>query len=244
MITLKSPRELESMSKAGSIVGGTLRLMHEVVRPGLTTEDLDRTAEEFIRSHDGAIPSFKGLYGFPKTLCVSIDQEIVHGIPDAKRVLKEGSVVSVDVGVQVDGLHADAATTIAVGEIDAEAQRLLDVTKECLAAGVAQARLGNHIGDIGHAVQKVAEAAGFGVVRELVGHDPRGQRPQNMFSCLLRRLRGAPLPRRRSCLCVPCASAVPPPNHSRRRPQPPSAALSRLQPPSAPAAFVNTLGPS
>ena len=170
MITLKSPRELESMAKAGSIVGGTLRLMHEVVRPGLTTEDLDRTAEEFIRSHDGAIPSFKGLYGFPKTLCISIDQEIVHGIPNPKRVLAEGSVVSVDVGVQVDGLHADAATTIAVGAIDAEAQRLLDVTQECLAAGVAQARLGNHIGDIGHAVQKVAEAAGFGVVRELVGH--------------------------------------------------------------------------
>ena len=170
MITLKSPRELESMARAGAIVGGTLALMHEVVRPGLTTEDLDRIAEEFIRSHDGAVPSFKGLYGFPKTLCVSVDHEIVHGIPSAKRMLSEGSVVSVDVGVQIDGLHADAATTVPVGNISDEAQRLLDVTKASLAAGVAEARLGNHIGDIGHAVQTVAEAAGFGVVRELVGH--------------------------------------------------------------------------
>ena len=170
MITLKSPREIESMARAGSIVAGTLALMHDVVRPGLTTEDLDRMAEEFIRSHEGAVPSFKGLYGFPKTLCVSVDDEIVHGIPSPRRVLAEGSVVSVDVGVQIDGLHADAATTVPVGEIGAEARRLLDVTKQALAAGVAQATLGNHIGDIGHAVQSVAEAAGFGVVRELVGH--------------------------------------------------------------------------
>jgi methionyl aminopeptidase len=170
MITLKSPREVEIMARAGQIVAGTLDLMRKLVTPGLSTEQLDAAAEEFIRSHPGATPSFKGLYGFPKTLCTSIDAEIVHGIPSTKRVLAEGSVVSVDVGVQVEGLHADSATTIPVGRISPEAERLLQVTQECLAAGIAQARLGNHVGDIGHAVQKVAEAAGFGVVRELVGH--------------------------------------------------------------------------
>ena len=170
MITLKSPREIEVMARAGRIVAGTLAHMRDIVRPGMSTEDLDAAAEKFIRSHDGATPSFKGLYGFPKTLCTSIDTEIVHGIPSAKRVLAEGSIVSVDVGVHLDGLHADSATTLAVGAISPAAERLLAVTRECLTAGIAQARLGNHVGDIGHAVQQVAEGAGYGVVRELVGH--------------------------------------------------------------------------
>ena len=170
MITLKSPREIENMARAGRIVAETLQLMRRTVRPGLTTEDLDATAEEFIRSHPGAVPSFKGLYGFPKTLCISIDEEIVHGIPSRKRVLREGSIVTVDCGVHLDGLHADAATTIPVGQVSAEAERLMRVTEESLAAGVGAARIGNHIGDIGHAVQTVAEGAGYGVVRELVGH--------------------------------------------------------------------------
>jgi methionyl aminopeptidase len=170
MITLKSPREIDAMARAGRIVAGTLALMQEIVRPGMSTEDLDAAAESSIRSHDGATPSFKGLYGFPKTLCTSIDTEIVHGIPSTKRVLGEGSIVSVDVGVQLEGLHADSATTIPVGKITPAAERLLAVTRECLAAGIAQARVGNHVGDIGHAVQQVAEKAGFGVVRELVGH--------------------------------------------------------------------------
>jgi methionyl aminopeptidase len=170
MITLKSPREIETMARAGRIVAGTLAHMREIIRPGLSTEDLDAAAERFIRSHEGATPSFKGLYGFPKTLCTSIDVEIVHGIPSAKRVLAEGSIVSVDVGVQLEGLHADSATTLAVGEISPEAERLLAVTQECLQAGIKQARVGNHVGDIGHAVQTVAEGAGYGVVRELVGH--------------------------------------------------------------------------
>jgi methionyl aminopeptidase len=170
MITLKSPREIESMARAGRIVAETLELMRRTVRPGITTEDLDAAAEAFIRSHPGAVPSFKGLYGFPKTLCISIDEEIVHGIPSRKRVLREGSIVSVDCGVHLDGLHADAATTIPVGTVSAEAERLMRITRESLAAGVGAARLGNHIGDIGHAVQAVAEGAGFGVVRELVGH--------------------------------------------------------------------------
>ncbi|HEY3933513.1 MAG TPA: type I methionyl aminopeptidase [Gemmatimonadales bacterium] len=170
MITIKSPRELDSMAAAGRIVFETLELMRKLVRPGVTTEDLDREAEAFIRSHPGAIPSFKGLYDFPKTLCTSIDEEIVHGIPSTRRVLGEGSIVSVDVGVQVGGLHADSATTIPVGAIAPEVQRLLDVTQRALAAGIGAAVNGNHVGDIGHAVQRVAEGAGFGVVRELVGH--------------------------------------------------------------------------
>ena len=170
MISIKSPREIAAMARAGRIVLETLELMRTIVRPGISTEDLDREAEAFIRSHPGATPSFKGLYDFPKTLCTSIDAEIVHGIPSSRRVLKEGSIVSVDVGVCIDGLHADAATTIPVGAIDAEVSRLLDVTERSLAAGIAAARGGNHVGDIGHAVQGVAEAAGFGVVRELVGH--------------------------------------------------------------------------
>ena len=170
MITLKSPREIETMAHAGAIVHGVLALLQRETRAGMSTEDLDRLAEAFIRSHEGATPSFKGLYGFPKTLCTSINQEIVHGIPSKKRVLREGNIVSVDVGVHFDGLHADSATTIAVGEVSPETERLLAVTQESLAAGIAAARIGNHIGDLGHAVQTVAEGAGFGVVRELVGH--------------------------------------------------------------------------
>jgi methionyl aminopeptidase len=170
MITLKSSREIEIMAAAGRIVAETLALVRSLTKPGVTTEDLDTAAEEFIRSHPGARPSFKGLYGFPKTLCTSINEEIVHGIPSRRRVLREGSVVSVDVGVECQGLHADSATTIPVGEINPAAQLLLDTTEAALYAGIAAAQLGNHIGDIGHAVQRVAEARGFGVVRELVGH--------------------------------------------------------------------------
>jgi len=170
MITLKSPREIDIMARAGHIVARTLARVSEHVRPGVSTVDLDDVAEAFIRSHPGARPSFKGLYGFPKTLCTSINEEIVHGIPSRKRILREGNIVSVDVGVQLEGLHADSAATFPVGEISPDARRLLDVTQECLQAGIAAAVAGNHVGDIGHAVQTIAEAAGFGVVRELVGH--------------------------------------------------------------------------
>jgi methionyl aminopeptidase len=170
MITIKSAREIDIMARAGRIVAGVHALMRERIRPGVTTEELDAAAESFIRQHPGATPSFKGLYGFPKTLCVSIDEEIVHGIPSRKRTLEPGSIVSVDVGGPRAGRPPPPPPTITGGAITPPTQRLLGVPEECLAAGVAQARVGNHVGDIGHAVQKVAEAAGFGVVRELVGH--------------------------------------------------------------------------
>jgi methionyl aminopeptidase len=170
MITLKSPREIETMAAAGRIVAETLALMGRTVRAGISTKELDRRAEEFIRSHPGALPSFKGLYDFPATLCTSINHEVVHGIPSAKRVLKDGDLISVDVGVQLEGLHADSAATFPVGDITPEARHLLQVTQDALAAGIAQAKAGNHVGDIGHAVQEVAEAAGYSVVREMVGH--------------------------------------------------------------------------
>jgi len=170
MITIKSAREIETMAAAGRIVAETLALMGRTVRPGISTKELDRVAEEFIRSHPGAVPSFKGLYDFPATLCTSINHEVVHGIPSAKRVLRAGDLISVDVGVHLDGLHADSAATFPVGDVSPETRRLLLVTQDALAAGIAQARAGNHVGDIGHAVQTVAEGAGFSVVREMVGH--------------------------------------------------------------------------
>ena len=170
MITIKSEREVETMAGAGRIVADTLALVASAVRPGVSTEDLDDLAEEFIRSHPGARPSFKGLYDFPKSLCTSLNDEIVHGIPSRRRVLEPGDIVSVDCGVCVEGLHADSAVTVPVGEVSEDVQRLLRVTREALEAGIGAAVLGNHVGDIGHAVQRVAEAAGFSVVRELVGH--------------------------------------------------------------------------
>ncbi|HET9064648.1 MAG TPA: type I methionyl aminopeptidase [Gemmatimonadales bacterium] len=170
MITLKSARELEVMRRAGRILHDTLALMREILRPGMSTEDLDREAERFIRSHEGATPSFKGLYGFPKTLCTSVDVEIVHGIPSPRKVLAEGSIVSIDCGVNLEGLHADSAITLPVGEISPKVADLLRVTEASLVAGIAASQVGHRVGDIGHAVQTVAEAAGYGVVRELVGH--------------------------------------------------------------------------
>jgi len=170
VIQLKSQREIEIMARGGKILADTVKLMERSVKPGMTTADLDRIAEDFIRSHDGATPSFKGLYNFPASICSSINHEIVHGIPSKKRVLYEGDVVSIDVGVFYEGYHTDSATTVAVGAVNDESRRLLDVTREALNAGVAVARAGNHLGDIGAAVQAVVENAGFSVVRDLVGH--------------------------------------------------------------------------
>ena len=169
MVTLKSPREIDTMARSGAIAAETLALVRSLVRAGISTEELDQAAEAHIRQR-GSKPSFKGLYGFPKSLCISINDEVVHGIPSRKRVLREGNVVSVDVGVLLDGMHSDTAVTIPVGEVSPLVARLLDTTERALYAGIEQARLGNHVGDIGHAVQTLVEADGFGVFRELVGH--------------------------------------------------------------------------
>jgi methionyl aminopeptidase len=170
MVTLKSPREIDTMARAGAIVAATLDLCRGLVKPGLSTEDLDREAERFIRGHKGAKPSFKGLYGFPKSLCISINEEVVHGIPSPRRVLREGNIVSIDCGVCIDGFHADSAITVPVGPASAATTRFLDTTQKALAAGIDQAVLGNYTGDIGHAIQTVSESGGYGVIRELVGH--------------------------------------------------------------------------
>jgi methionyl aminopeptidase len=170
VIQLKSAREIDLMAQGGKILGATVEMLRGAVRPGITTGELDRIAEAFIRGHEGAVPAFKGLYGFPGSICASVNQEIVHGIPSKKRVLNEGDIISIDVGVGYKGYFTDSATTVPVGAISAEAQRLLDVTKGALDAGIAAAVIGNHVGDIGAAVQAVVERAGFSVVRDLVGH--------------------------------------------------------------------------
>jgi methionyl aminopeptidase len=170
MIQLKSPREIEIMAQGGAILGETVAFLRERARPGMSTLDLDKLAEEFIRSHEGATPSFKGLYGFPGSICASINNEIVHGIPSRKRVLREGDLLSIDVGVRYQGYHTDSATTVAIGVVDEASTRLLEVTERALDAGIAAAQAGRHIGDIGAAVQAVVEADGFSVVRDLVGH--------------------------------------------------------------------------
>jgi methionyl aminopeptidase len=170
VIKLKSNGELERMAEGGAILAATIALLESSVRPGVSTGELDRIAEEFIRSHPGARPSFKGLYGFPGSICASINEEIVHGIPSKKRMLREGDLASLDVGVHFQGFHTDSATTVPVGEVAGESQRLLAATRAALTAGIAEAKPGNHVGDIGAAVEAVVAAAGFSVVRDLVGH--------------------------------------------------------------------------
>lgn len=170
MIQLKSSREIDLMAQGGRILRQTLEKLRESVRPGQSTADLDVLAESFIRSHNGATPAFKGLYGFPGSICASINDEIVHGIPSKKRLLDEGDIVSLDVGVGYKGFFTDSAITVPVGAVDAKTAKLLTVTSRALEAGIAAATVGNHIGDIGAAVQSVVEAAGFSVVRDLVGH--------------------------------------------------------------------------
>jgi methionyl aminopeptidase len=170
VIQLKSQREIDIMARGGRILAACHAEVAKHVRPGISTLEIDTIVETFIRSHDGAIPAFKGLYGFAGSACLSINEEIVHGIPSPKRILREGDILSVDIGVKHEGMYTDAAYTHAIGPIDEESQRLLDVTQRSLEAGIAAAVVGNHIGDIGHAVQTVVEAAGFSVVRELVGH--------------------------------------------------------------------------
>lgn len=170
MIQLKSAREIDTMAAGGAILAATHVMLRTEVKPGLTTAALDSVAEDFIRSHDGAIPAFKGLYGFPGAICISVNEEIVHGIPSRKRVLREGDIVTLDIGVKYRGYYTDAATTVPVGDVDEETARLLEVTERALEAGISAAVNGNYIGDIGAAVQGVVEPAGFSIVRDLVGH--------------------------------------------------------------------------
>jgi methionyl aminopeptidase len=165
---LKKPEEIEKMARAGVILGECLEHLAQMVRPGLTTLDLDREADTFIRDH-GAIPGFLGYYDFPNSLCVSINDEVVHGIP-GPRVVEDGDLVSLDCGLILDGWWADSGLSVGVGEITAEARKLLAVTEEALRRGLDAARSGNRIGDIGAAVQSYVEAQGFGVVRQYVGH--------------------------------------------------------------------------
>lgn len=170
MIHLKSAPELEAIAAAGALVGEVLTAAAEAAVPGVSTAELDAAAEEQIRTHPGAVPAFKGLYGFPATLCTSINEEVVHGIPSPQRVLRSGDLLSVDVGVRLDGYYADAALTVAIGQVGPDVRKLLDTTRKALEVGIAAARTGNRVGDIGAAIQEVVENAGFSIIRELVGH--------------------------------------------------------------------------
>jgi methionyl aminopeptidase len=170
MIILKSPDEVAKMRVAGSIVAQTIDTVLAAVEPGISTADLDVVAETFIRERK-ATPSFKGYRGFPASICASLNEEVVHGIPSPKRILKEGDVLSLDFGAIWDGYHADSAVTVFVGEPpSAEAEKLVRVTEEALEAGISQIRPAGRLSDISHAVQQVVEGAGFSVVREYVGH--------------------------------------------------------------------------
>jgi methionyl aminopeptidase len=168
MIIRKSPRELERIARAGDLVAATIAHVGEQLTPGVTTGELDRIADQFITSQ-GGVPTSKDYKGYPAAICISPNDLIVHGIP-GRYVVRDGDIVTIDVGVTLDGAIADSAYTFGVGEIEPEAQRLLDAAQAALAAGIEQARLGNRIGDVSSAVQQVVEAAGFSVVRSLVGH--------------------------------------------------------------------------
>jgi methionyl aminopeptidase len=168
LIIRKSAREIELMAEAGAVVAATHELLREHIRPGVTTGELDRLADEFIRSH-GGVPTFKGYRGYPASICTSPNETVVHGIPGSY-ALEEGDVLSIDVGVTLGGFVADSAWTFPVGEVTAEAERLLETGEAALSAGIEQARVGNHVGDISAAVQRATEEAGFAVVRSLVGH--------------------------------------------------------------------------
>jgi len=168
-IVCKSAGEIEKMRRSGRILRQVLDAVTAAVAPGVSTMDLERVAEKKIREL-GAKPAFKGYYDYPCVLCTSINQEVVHGIPSEKRKLHEGDIVSVDCGVVLEGYYSDSAVTLPVGAISEELQKLLDVTRESLALGIAAAQPGNRLGDIGAAVQEYVEAAGFSVVREFVGH--------------------------------------------------------------------------
>ncbi len=169
MIVCKSPAEIEQMRAANALVADVLAELAAMVAPGVTTVDLDAVAERLVRA-GGAEPAFKGYRGYPATLCASVNDQVVHGIPSAKTQLAEGDIISLDMGVKLDGFYGDSAVTVAVGRVSEDASRLLRVTRESLDKAIAQVRIGGRVSDIGHAVQRHVEAAGFSVVREFVGH--------------------------------------------------------------------------
>ena len=169
MIVCRSAAELEKMRAAGRLVGEVLTELTARVAPGVTTAALDEIAEEMIRDA-GAIPAFKGYHGYPATICASINEEVIHGIPSGRRILNEGDVVSIDVGASLDGYYGDSAVTLPVGAVSEQAATLLRVTEESLYKAIERVRVGGRISDIGHAVQHHVEAYGFSVVREFVGH--------------------------------------------------------------------------
>lgn len=168
-ITIKNDKQIEKMRLAGEITGRTLNLLEEKIIPGITTFELDKIAESYIMEC-GALPSFKGYFGYPASICASINDEVVHGIPSKERVLKEGDIISVDVGAYINSHHGDAARTFAVGKISPKKQKLIDVTKESFFAGIKYAKAGNNLCDISSAIQDYVEDNGFAVVRDYVGH--------------------------------------------------------------------------
>jgi methionyl aminopeptidase len=168
MIILKTPEEIAVMAKASSVVAEALAVLKSAVKPGITTDELDRLAESEIRAR-GALPAFKGYRNYPKTLCASVNEQVVHGIP-SKRMLKEGDIVGLDLGAIVGGFYGDSAVTVAVGRIDEKTAALIRITEESLALAIEQAQVGNRLSDISHAVQRHVEAAGYSVVTEFVGH--------------------------------------------------------------------------
>ena len=168
-VTIKSPREIELMREAGRILAKTHEELAKNLRPGMSTWDIDHMGEEIIRSY-GCIPSFKNYNGYPASICVSVNDEVVHGIPHKEHFLDEGDIVSLDAGVIYKGYHSDAARTYGIGEIDDDAKKLIEVTRQSFFEGIKFAKAGNHLNDISAAIQKYAESFGFGVVRDLVGH--------------------------------------------------------------------------
>ena len=169
MIVLKTGRELKIMKEACSISAGALEVAGKAVEPGVTTAEIDRLAEEYIRRRGGE-PNFKNYEGYPATACISINNEVIHGIPSEKRKLRAGDIVSIDLGAKFDGYHGDNAATFACGDVSPKAKRLMDTTRESLYEGIRAACAGGRIGDIGHAVQSYVEARGYSVVRQFVGH--------------------------------------------------------------------------
>lgn len=168
-VTIKSPREIELMRKAGEILAKTHDELANALHPGMSTLDVDRLGEKIIRSF-GCVPSFKNYNGYPASICVSVNNEVVHGIPNRNHILKEGDIVSLDAGVIYKGYHSDAARTYGIGKITPEAQNLIDVTKQSFFEGIKFAKAGNHLNDISSAIGQYAESFGYGVVRDLVGH--------------------------------------------------------------------------